>query len=689
MTVHKNSEILAPAGSFEALEAAVQSGADTVYFGGRALNARRTATNFDDDEIAAAVEYCRSYGVKAYITLNTLMADSELDQMLRLTQIACEAGAHALIVQDLGVAKTIRSLAKDMPLHASTQMSVHTKAGLRLLADLGFKRVVLPRELSFKEIEELVGHSEIETEVFVHGALCMSFSGKCYMSSLLGSRSGNRGLCAGPCRLPFAANGGGTGYDLSLKDLSLISRLKELQALGVRSFKIEGRMKRPEYVAAAVTACKKALKGELTENIEADLRAVFSRSGFTQGYYEGNRGPHMFGIRQKEDVTAAGKVLPSLKALYQKKRQPFAVDFSFQARLGQAVKLSAHSQGKSFSLKSDFKAEAARTRELDRDTIASQLQKSGGTPFYVRKIDIEIEQGLNIALSAINALRREALEGLAKALSEPEKKKSFENKKIDFKKYEAKGEPGLIARFDNPAQIPDKLHGIKELIVPSKSALEVQKMLEGSGVKVIAEAPCLLFDGGRSYEKELQELKTGGIKAAWVGTLDALALAKEKGMEIFASPGNNIFNSLALEAYEGLGAKRATLSFELSLAQAADLGGQIERGLMAYGRLPLMLTRNCPIANERDCKTCPGQGRLVDRKNIEFPVKCSHGYSTVYNSRPLYLADKMKEIKNIDHLILYFSFENKGECQRIIRAYQEGSKALGEFTRGLSFRGVD
>lgn len=258
-------EILAPAGSFDSLTAAVRCGADAVYLGGRELNARRNAANFSDEELAQAVEYCHARGVKVYITLNTLVRDDEMETAMNAVRCACDVKADALILQDVGLTSLIRKAAPDMPLHASTQTSVQTLDGIKMLADMGFCRAVLPRELSKKEIEKIAAQSPIELEMFVHGALCMCLSGQCQLSAVLGSRSGNRGLCAQPCRLPFAADGG-TGHDLSLKDMSLIEYLPELAQMGVLSFKIEGRMKRPEYVAAAVTACKRVSRAKAPPN---------------------------------------------------------------------------------------------------------------------------------------------------------------------------------------------------------------------------------------------------------------------------------------------------------------------------------------------------------------------------------------------------------------------------------------
>ena len=284
-------ELLAPASSPEGVVAAVKNGADAVYMGFSSHNARRNAKNFNDDEFGTAIEYCRVRGVKTYITLNTLASDREFGDIVRLGRRANRLGADAILVQDLGVLSALRKTIPDMPLHASTQMSVHNLDGVKVAAAMGLKRVVLSRELSLEEIKYIAKNSPIEIEVFVHGALCMCYSGQCYMSAVIGERSGNRGLCAQPCRLKYSLDGAGTDYPLSLKDNCLIGHLKELEESGVACLKIEGRMKRPEYAAIVTGIYSAALKeGRLPTGQELSaLKAAFSRQGFTDGYFTGKK----------------------------------------------------------------------------------------------------------------------------------------------------------------------------------------------------------------------------------------------------------------------------------------------------------------------------------------------------------------------------------------------------------------
>lgn len=675
----------------DALIAAVRCSADAVYFGGKTLNARRGADNFDAERIKTAVRYCHAHGVKAYLVLNTLVNDLEFEDAIKISERACAIGADALILQDLGLAKMIREAAPDMPLHASTQMSVQTPAGLRALKDLGFTRAILPRELSFEETARLAENSPLELEMFVHGALCMSVSGQCTMSAMLGSRSANRGLCAGPCRLPFSSPNG-TGFDLSLKDLSLMSYLRELEKLGICSFKIEGRMKRPEYVAAAVTVARKGLNGEFAPEAAKNLQAVFSRSGFTQGYYLGERGRAMFGTRQKDDVTAAAPVLSDFAGLYKNENPLIPVDFAFTCKEGEPLSLAAGALNKNVFVVSETIPQAAQKRPLDKQSIEEQLNKCGGTQFFANQIEIELDDGLYVSASAINALRRKALEEL-NAVLEQRHPVAFNPGAIqEIPAHEAKLRR-VYARFSTVSQIPLQMPSLPEkiqrLIVPLDTPVEELKSLVETGLEIAVEIPRGIFGSSDKIIKLLKTAKTAGIKVACTGTPDAMELARREGFLLHAGLGSNIFNSQALEALKNSDFLEATLSYELTLAQVATLKSALPRGLIAYGRLPLMLTRNCPVSNGTSCKDCGGQGEVVDRLGIKFPVVCKNGCAEVLNSRPLYMADRLDEMKHIDFITLYFTTETKEECWEIIKAYNDGRAPQGEFTRGLYYRGVD
>ncbi len=675
-----NIEILAPAGSMESVIAAVRSGADAVYLGTKEFNARRNADNFDNNDLKTAVDYCHKHGVKVHLTLNTLIADGELDDAQEAVRIACEIGVDAIIVQDLGLADIIHKCAPDMPLHASTQMSVQTAAGLKKLKKLGFTRAVLPRELSKDEIKHLCENSPIELECFVHGALCMCVSGQCYFSAMLGSRSGNRGACAQPCRLPFCAPYG-TGHDLSLKDLSLVDYIREMAEMGVCSFKIEGRMKRPEYVAAAVKACRNSAEQIIDNELKADLRSVFSRSGFTDGYYKNKLGIDMFGTRQKDDVTAAAAVLKKLSKIYEKEIADTKVDFAFTGILGEPISLSAQAGGKNVFVESEAQPQPALNKATTEDAVRAQLEKCGGTKFFVGDIDIEIDDGVFIPVSELNKLRREALEKLEN--SEIKTAKAFKNDYISIKPHSF-GKKRLICRFADINSIPENWDYIEQIIVP----LGTERLVKKS-VRVSVEVPRGIFNNSEEILSRLKEAKDYGITEAWAGTLDGIALIQKAGLKANAFFGSNIFNSRSLKVLEEMGINKILLSAELTMSQAQAIGGDAPRGVFAYGRLPLMLTRNCPQKNGKSCSDCKQSGKLVDRRGVEFPIECRMGTSDILNSVPVFMADRLNEIRNMDFMLLYFTKETKEACADIISSYIHSGKAKGEFTRGLFYRGVE
>ena len=677
-------EILAPAGSLESLQAAVRCGANAVYLGGKVFNARRNASNFSDEELKKAVDYCHKRNVKVYLTLNTLVGDSELSTAYDAIKSACDAGIDAFIVQDIGLASLVRQVCSSVPLHASTQMSVQSIDGIRILEKLGFSRAVLPRELSEKEIAAISAQTDMELEYFVHGALCMCVSGQCLMSSVLGGRSGNRGLCAQPCRLPFGVNGKG-GNNLSLKDLSLVDEIRRLEKAGICSFKIEGRMKRPEYVSAAVTACKNTVNGTPDEKLSRSLQAVFSRSGFTKGYFEGKLGKDMFGIRTKENVEDASGVLSGLGKLYEKENPLIPVDFSFIFLPDSPMILTASALGKTICVEGST-PQPAINRAITLEELRDRLSKCGGTQFFAENVEIDFSDGLFVSAGELNALRRNALSAIEEALAEnePNTVSLYNNIIVPHRCTET----ALHARFFNAREIPESLTHISRAIVPLDTDGETVERICKSGIEVAAEIPSAVFSSSEKYAKDLIRLKSHGVSLAWACTLDGISIAEKAGLPFASGFGMNIFNSLSVKEAEALGAKDILLSCELNLSQVAHLGGDIPRGIMAYGRIPLMLTRNCPVRNKLSCSECKGDSFLVDRMGVEFPVRCRNGCSYILNSRPLWLADKKNDIRNCDFSLLYFTTETKEQVEAVIDSFVNGKSPDGEFTRGLYFKNV-
>ena len=700
--MNSRPELLAPAGSPECVTAAVRAGADAVYLGTKAFNARRGAENFDDEALQQAIRYCRLHGVKVHITLNTLVSDLELPQAKAVIRHVCALGADVLILQDLGLAALAKACAPDLLRHASTQMSVQTKAGLALLKDLGYCRAVLPRELTKEEIRDLRESTDLELETFIHGAQCMCVSGQCFLSAMLGSRSGNRGLCAQPCRLPFSADDS-VRYDLSLKDLSLMDRLQELSDLGIDSFKIEGRMKRPEYVAAAVTNARGAMAGARDAATADALRAVFSRQGFTSGYFDNQRGKEMFGVRTKEDVTAAsGKVFSSLARIYEKERADVPVSFRLTIRAGKHPELQAAARGETVAVRSSVLPEPAREKPLTQEGLIRRLQKCGGTAFTPDQIEVELDDGLIVPASEINALRRDALETLENALSSVKAKNFtdepiFENDSI-LEKTGSGSAPGGKAdaerpkfrlRLESPEQIPHDLTDVENLYFPLECEEKLVEKVQNCPIALGLELPRGIFGGEARLERMLAHARKNGIKIALCSTLDAVALAKKYDFEIHGGFALHCFNSLTASVLKDLGVKEITLSPELTLQQALSLKTSVPRGLIGYGRLPLMLTRNCPIRNVTDCASCKRSRFLTDRKGVRFPVRCRFGCAEVLNAYPIWLGDRLRELRGLDFLTFYFTDEPRQTVDAVLESYRNGRPASGDFTRGLYYRGVE
>ena len=689
----KRPEILAPAGSFDSLIAAVQCGADAVYLGGKGMNARRSAGNFDAEELRRAVEYCHLRDVKVYQTINIVMFQHETDEAIDTIRQAAEAGVDAVLTQDLAIARMVRECAPSLPIHASTQMSIHNIEGVRLCEELGFSRAVLARELTAGEIAAICAATPLEIEVFVHGALCMSVSGQCYLSSMIGGRSGNRGLCAQPCRLPFSADGGGE-YTLSLKDLSLADRIGELTRMGVASLKIEGRMKRPEYVAAAVTAVRRAREGEPVDF--ETLRSVFSRSGFTKGYFDGKIDREMFGRRQKEDVTSAAGVLGELEKLYAKENPLVPVTMEFTAGAGEAVALTVRDRdGHAVTVTGEAPL-LAEKKPTDADRARQNLAKTGGTPYYAEVIDCTIGPGLLVPASALNALRREALEELTARRSAVEPHPFTDRVPRLADAPADRRKPKLRARV-SAGQLTRRLAGYcNEFQVPLEEAEDVLASGFVRADQVIVEIPRILFDGAPKALELLRRAGELGVRRAWCGNLGAVTLAREAGLLPEGGYSLNVTNAYALRECARLGLGACELSFELDLGEARRLDGGLAKGILAYGYLPLMALRNCPIQAAKGCRACRGYESLIDRKGVAFTVDCGahdgrrREVSDLYNSVPLWLADRPEELRGFDFITLYFTRETPGVCERVAAAYagEPGAYQPEARTRGLYYREV-
>ena len=670
-------EILAPAGGWEQLTAAVRCGAEAVYLGGTDFNARRNARNFGGDELDRAAAYCRGRGVKLFVAVNTMVLDGEMPSLEAAADAIAQSGADGVIIQDMAAARLFSQKYPHIHRVASTQTGVHNADGARFLQDSGFDSFVLARELSLAEMEKICAAVSIPAEAFVHGAHCMSVSGMCYLSAMLGGRSGNRGLCAQPCRLDWRC--GEKHCALSMKDMSLLKHIDGLRRAGVATLKIEGRMKRPEYVAAAVTACRAARDGE--EFDEASLRAVFSREGFTDGYLMGRPDGAMFGSRSKEDVTGGQEVLPTLARLYQKERQSVSVDMVFTMTAAESA-LTA-TDGTHTVTVSGSAPESAVHRALDEETAKKNLVKTGGTQYYVNSIKTDIEPGLMLPASALNDLRRRALAALSECREAvpPYETGTYTPAPTGGRKRREAPSP-LWARFYRASQIAGE-EALERIILPVGEITPA--VLERLGEKLTAELPAVCFpDAEEALYKKLETLKAQGLRQLWADNIYGIALGRRLSLPVRGGFGLNIANTQAADFYEKQGLLSLTASFEMPMGAISDLGGSIPLGIAAYGYLPLMRFRNCPVRANIGCAACGGCESLTDRKGVAFSVECGERrYASLLNSVPLDVAGR--ETPG-DFRLLYFTRESREKCREVIERFHRGNKTEAPHTGGLYYR---
>ena len=687
-------EILAPVGNEEMLRAAVFSGADAVYLGFSGFNARTSANNFNADTLKDAVSFCHARGVAVHVALNTTVYGGELPALEQAIRAVAASGADAVICQDLAVATLIGKIAPQLPRHGSTQMSVHSLQGALELKELGFTRVVLARELSMPEVEHITKHCGIETECFVHGALCMCVSGQCYMSAFLGGRSGNRGSCAGPCRLPFEANALPEGkpgrlHHLSLKDNSVIDKLDKLQALGVASAKIEGRLRTPEYVAAAVSAC---LAGREGRAYDRDLlKNAFSRSGFTSGYLDGKIDGTMFGVRSEADAEQTKKTLPMLRELYRRERSRVPVKMKLEIEEGGEKLTVTDADGSKAFAYGDAEPQPARTDPTE--SLHRSLAKTGGTPFAVEDQDITVEMDGGtwfVPGGAVNELRREALDALLKKREVLRPWPTTEEHVPALPLRTLPPHRTLRARFESWEQVPERaLDGIEYLILPIAQADRVPREWRA---KTLLELPRVMF--GKLEEdtaRRIAATQDAGFAGYEVSNIAHLRLCR--GLPMSGSFGLNITNQLAAQFYadNGLGSMLIlpeVKDSDISTIAPTHNGRPVPTGVLVYGHMPLMITRACPLQNIHDCAHCDKTGVLTDRKAKKFPVRCGLGVRTIYNPVPIYMGDKPGAL-TVDYGVAYFTLESREEAAKILEMIRTHVPFEGDFTRGLYFKGTN
>lgn len=682
-------ELLAPAGTYECVTAAVNSGADAVYFAGQSFGARSFAGNLTEDEICRAADFCHLRGVRAYVTVNTLVFDREYRELEKFIGTLTHAGVDGVIVQDLGVLRVLREMSPDIELHASTQMTVCSADGVNALEKLGVSRVVLSRELSAEEIRDITRSVSAEIEVFVHGAMCMSYSGQCLMSSVIGGRSGNRGRCAQPCRLTYSADGKDEKHYLSLKDMSMASHLEELSDMGVASLKIEGRMKGAGYVSAVVSQYRRLLdEGRAPTNAERDaLNRVFFRGGLTDGYYTKNTGPQMFAFDKpdnpylKNDGTAGS---------LQDRRIPITV----KARLasGEYPYILMKCGEVSAEVFGSEEVQTAKGHPLTYDTAEGQLAKTGGTPFEVTDIEVELSDSVFVPISQLNELRRQCVAALEEKILEKYRAKRLNRAQHPKNGSRHIGKAELTCSVMNMEQYRIVAgYEFKLIYIPAHIAAENADKLLPDRERIVVSPPVILrADDRKRYKTLMRELKCLGFLKAEVSTIDGIAVAD--GFEKHGGFRLNITGSLAAAEAAEQGLASVCMSPELNLAQIRDIEKTVKTEVIAYGRIPVMITENCVLKNIGRCP-CDSTGEIYDRTGAGFPIVRDGDIcrSVILNSVPLYMGDKLNELSAVgaDYIRLMFTVEDEEQCRKICEAYIHGGQCpVGNYTRLHFLRGA-
>ena len=692
-------ELLSPAGSPEAVIAAVQNGADAIYMGLGNFNARRGAKNFTDEEFERSMRYCRIRGCKVYVTLNTLVNDREIAQAVESARLASQLGADGIIIQDLGLAYAIRQALPDIPLHASTQMSIHNLAGVEAAAEMGMTRAVLARELSLEQIKFITQHASIETEVFVHGALCFCQSGQCYMSALIGRRSGNRGMCAQPCRMQYSLGGRMDDYPMSLKDNCLVDRLRELEDAGVACLKIEGRMKRPEYTAIVTKIYSKALKEHRQPSAEEmeTLEKAFSRQGFTQGYFNGDK-KDMFGRREEPDKDTEKLFTLARKGYSEGELRRVPVHFYTVAEKGMPVKAIAFDNDGNRAAAMGGVPEKARGQGLTATYITEQMFKTGGTPYNCVENRAQADPGLYLPASEINDLRRRLVSELSEQRAKPPIRRVGKLPEKPKGKLPT-GDPAMIFQVLTEEQLSPELAALKPqyLYVPltlMTEKLDLLRPFAEQGTIPVAVLPRVIADTEAAAVSDmLSRMFDQGVTEALVGNLGHAMLAKKAGMKLRGDFGLNTFNALSMEVIRQAGFISATASFELRLSQIRDMIKPLDTELIIYGRIPLMVSDQCIIRHSAGRCNCQTPGQMADRMGSVFPVVKEFGCrNVIYNAHKLYLADKAEDVYAAGAwgLRMMFTTEGMRECVEVAKGYMGLSDYKPNvLTRGLYYRGVD
>ncbi len=668
----RKPELLSPAGKWDALVAAVQNGADAVYLGEKSFSARKNATNFSREEIQEAVKYCHLRDVKVHLALNTLISDSELKSFESAVINAADLGVDALIIQDLGAAHIAHTICPEIELHASTQLTACNLHDVNTLSELGFSRVVLSRELSRKEIEHIHKNTDAELEAFIHGALCICFSGKCLMSSFIGGRSGNRGMCAQPCR-QFYSSMGNKGYFLSPRDLCLADEVKAMYDAGITSFKIEGRMKSPEYVATVTSVYRKYLDSfaPLEKADEEKLEKIFVRGdGFTKAYFAEKNTPEIMNytisndnLSSRADEEVLKKARFSYREGVENKKVPVTAFLTLRENSSSTLHLS---DGVNSVLATGICAEQAKNLPLSPERAEAQISKFGNTPFKMENFEYVAGENLTVPVSALNALRRDASELLVEKRTQIAQKKIYGFNYPAAEKTVSSDKPYIAAEISSLEQF-SACRDADRILIPIHLWNDITP-----NEKCFVVLPEVVIDTV-AMQKQLEAIPTSfGVYASDIGML---SYAKSKGHKVYADWGMNIYNSVSALLMSDM-AEAVTVSPELSLSAIKDIASVTKMPLevISYGYQRVMTSRACLIRGITGRCDCTSPVLLKDKTGAQFTIMgnpTTH-LNSIYNSHPTFMADKLKEIRKSGSsgMRLCFTVETAAQTQKIIDMYK-------------------
>lgn len=722
----KTIELLAPAGSAQTARAAAAAGADAVYIGGTRFGARAYADNPEQDELLEVLDYMHLRGKKLYLTINTLLKEQEVEkELFGYLAPYYEAGLDAVIVQDPGVMRFVLREFPEMAVHASTQMTITGPSGARMLEKCGVTRVVTARELSLQEIAAIRSATHLEIESFVHGALCYCYSGRCLFSSMLGGRSGNRGRCAQPCRLPYEVwqdgkrlNSREEKYMLSPKDMCTISLLPEILEAGVTSLKIEGRMKKPEYTAGVVSIYRKyldlCLQGRFREVTREDQQILFdlyNRDGFHESYYKQHNGKHMMALKNEKLQKTAGdrneKLFADIHQAYCETRSSLPVSGLASFCEGEPMSLWLNS-GESSVCVTGSTVQTAKTRPMDETQIKKQLQKTGDSDFDLKDLSIEMRGAAFAPVKEINALRREGLKAL-----EEEILKNFRRNLPEYDRtcrdddLPEKEKPGFTVLVNTKEQ----LQAVTESVQPVKRIYVeytlwtcetelVRKMRESYDTEWMLALPQMLRESHRErFLQGLSFLEKEEFAGYLVRTMEELCLLLEQNVHtaLYLDDCMYTMSNETLCFYRELGVRGFTAPAELNRRELA-LRDNRDSEICVYGRQILMISAQCLRKNSAGCDKKSGILALKDRKGAQFPAKCccDFCYNVLYNSIPLSLIREYTEISEGDYTgyRLTFTVESKKETAHILQLFSQAARGIlptdsMTFTRGHYQRGVE